>query len=336
MPQFSIIDDKSISKIQQISQAIKREIEKGTLSKNDALPSINLFSKEYKVARDTIEKAYNCLKEEGIIGSMRGKGYYVIGRKLHQLKVLLIFNKLSSYKKIVFDNFIETLGKKAKVELQIHHYNPQHLKEIVESNLGKYHYYVIMPHFYLNSNLKECKEILHLIPEKELVLLDKNLSGFGRNSISVYQDFEHDIYSALISANKLFRKYHTIDLLLDKSDHHPQELKIGIRRYCLEMNKTLIISSRSSLRGLNKKTVYIVTSEDDLALIIKQARVSNFVLGKDIGIISFNESVLKELLDITVVTTDFKEMGISVANCIIKGETAKIKNPFYLIQRGSL
>ena len=85
-----------------------------------------------------------------------------------------------------------------------------------------------------------------------------------------------------------------------------------------------------------KGTVYIVTSEDDLALIIKQARVSNFVLGKDIGVISFNESVLKELLDITVVTTDFKEMGISAAKCISKGETAKIKNPFYLIQRGSL
>ena len=137
-------------------------------------------------------------------------------------------------------------------------------------------------------------------------------------------------------AGKLLRKYTTIDLLLDETDHHPQELKTGVKKYCLENDKNFNISSRSSLNFLQKKTVYIVTSEDDLALVVKQARLTKMELGKDIGIISFNESVLKELLDITVVTTNFKEMGVSAANCILKGETRKIVNPFYLIQRGSL
>ncbi len=336
MHRFTIIDNYSISKIQQIAQAIQRDIEKGILAKNQSLPSINAFSKEYKVARDTIEKAYNLLKEQGLVGSRKGKGYFVIGKADTQIKVLLIFNKLSSYKKMVYDAIVETLGKKAKVDLQIHYYNPKMLKEIVDNSLGKYHYYVVMPHFYLNANKQECKDILLRIPEKELIILDKAFAGLGRNTTSIHQDFEHDIYSALNKAEKLLKKYNAIDLLLDEADHHPQELKTGIKKYCLENDKSFNISSRTSLNFLQKKTVYIVTSEDDLALVVKQARLTKMELGKDIGIISFNESVLKELLDITVVTTNFKEMGVSAANCILKGEARKIANPFYLIQRGSL
>ena len=336
MHRFAIINNHSISKIEQIVLAIRRDIEKGVLPKNASLPSINVFSKEYKVARDTIEKAYNQLKEEGLVGSRRGKGYYVVGKTDSQLQVLLIFNKLSSYKRMIYDAILETLGKKAKVDLQIHFYNPRILKEIIESNLGKYHYYVVMPHFFLNANKQECKEILQLVPEKELILLDKNFPGLGRNCTAIYQDFEHDIFNALLSASKLLKKYQCIDLLLDESDHHPQELKAGIKRYCQEQDKTIRVTSRTSLNSLQKKTVYIVTTEDDLALVVKQARLAKLELGKDIGIISFNESVLKELLDITVVTTNFKEMGVSTANCILKGETRKIVNPFYLIQRSSL
>jgi DNA-binding transcriptional regulator YhcF (GntR family) len=336
MHRFAIINNHSISKIEQIVFAIKRDIEKGVLAKNSLLPSINVFSKEYKVARDTIEKAYNQLKEEGLVGSRRGKGYFVIGKADTQLKVLLIFNKLSSYKRMIYDAILETLGKKAKVDLQIHFYNPRILKDIIASNLGKYHYYVVMPHFFLNANKQECKAILQSIPDKELILLDKNFPGLSRNTTAIYQDFENDIFTALHGAGKLLKKYHTIELLLDESDHHPQELKIGIKRYCQEQDILMKVTSRTSLNAVQKKTVYIVTTEDDLALVVKQARMAKMELGKDIGIISFNESVLKELLDITVVTTNFKEMGVSTANCILKGEPRKIVNPFSLIQRGSL
>jgi hypothetical protein len=39
------------------------------------------------------------------------------------------------------------LRKKVKVDLHIHHYSTPLFKEIMEENLGKYQYYVIMPHF---------------------------------------------------------------------------------------------------------------------------------------------------------------------------------------------
>jgi DNA-binding LacI/PurR family transcriptional regulator len=83
-------------------------------------------------------------------------------------------------------------------------------------------------------------------------------------------------------------------------------------------------------------TAYIVTSEADLADLVKKVRQSTWQLGKHIGIISFNETVLKELLDITVITTDFEQMGRSAANMILQRNHQQVKNPFQMIRRGSL
>ena len=44
------------------------------------MPSINQLSRDYKVSRDTVFKAFIDLKERGIIDSTPGKGYYVVNR----------------------------------------------------------------------------------------------------------------------------------------------------------------------------------------------------------------------------------------------------------------
>jgi len=69
---------------------------------------------------------------------------------------------------------------------------------------------------------------------------------------------------------------------------------------------------------LKKGAVYIVLTENDLADLIKGARIIRCELGKDIGVISFNETVFKELLDITVITTDFEEMGRKTAELMLQ------------------
>jgi DNA-binding transcriptional regulator YhcF (GntR family) len=157
-----------------ISQVIARDIERGILQKNFQLPSINEFSNKYSVGRETVEKAYGELKKQDYIRSFPGKGCFVTGKKGSKIKVLLVFNKLSSYKKIIYDSLVKTLGKRAQVDLQIHHYDPRILKEIIENNIGKYNYYVIMPHFFQNAKEKEYLSILNSIPSNELVLLDKD------------------------------------------------------------------------------------------------------------------------------------------------------------------
>jgi DNA-binding LacI/PurR family transcriptional regulator len=53
------------------------------------------------------------------------------------------------------------------------------------------------------------------------------------------------------------------------------------------------------------------------------------------GIISFNETTLKEVLDITVITTDFEAMGRRAAEVVLQKIFVSEKNPFYIINRGS-
>ena len=52
----------------QLANAITKAINEGKLEKEESLPSINELSFEYEISRDTVEKAYNHLKNIGILG----------------------------------------------------------------------------------------------------------------------------------------------------------------------------------------------------------------------------------------------------------------------------
>jgi DNA-binding LacI/PurR family transcriptional regulator len=83
---------------------------------------------------------------------------------------------------------------------------------------------------------------------------------------------------------------------------------------------------------------YIVIEETDLVNLIKRCRCNNLEIGKDVGIISYNDTPLKEILldGITVISTDHSRMGAVAAKLILENRKEKIKNPFSLIIRKSL
>ena len=60
-------------KYKQIVRSIITDIERTVLKKNEQLPSISELSEEYYLARDTVEKAYRELKEQGFITAVQGK-----------------------------------------------------------------------------------------------------------------------------------------------------------------------------------------------------------------------------------------------------------------------
>lgn len=320
----------------QIAYSIRMSIEKGELPTNYQLPSINELNDQYAVSRDTIEKAYKELKKEGYIDSVQSKGFYVLGRDDNKIKILLIFNKLSSYKKIIYYSFLETLQDKAKVDLQIHHYNTQLLKEIIENNLGKYHYYVIMPHFFHHTAEEEYLNIIRQIPPEQLIILDKSLAHLGSDYSGVFQDFRQDIYKVLDGARHLLKKYQRLVIVFPSHSNHPLEIIEGASEFCVQYGKTLTVIPNADEETLIPGTVYLIISEADLAHLIKKVRNSPYVLGQEIGIISFNETILKELLDITVITTDFERMGKTAAGMILNQEFSQVTNPFFMIQRSSL
>ncbi|MBE8721980.1 GntR family transcriptional regulator [Sphingobacterium pedocola] len=336
MKSIHIANNSTLLKFEQVAEAIKLEIEKGNLKRNDQLPSITAFSKAHAISRDTVEKAFKKLIREGYVKAFRGKGNFVAGTQDTRLKVLLIFNKLSSYKKIVYDAIISELGSKAKVDLQIHYYNPQLLADIVDESLGHYHYYVIMPHFVHGTEEATYLKTFQKIPSDQLVLLDKDLPQLSHSGIAVYQDFKKDIYHAFVAANDLMEKYEKIVVVFPRYSNHPVELNEGVLQFCTQTGKEFSVIADADKEDLERGTLYIVLIEDDLAILIKKTRTQKFTPGREIGILSFNETVLKELLNVTVITTDFEKMGRTVAQLIREGKSEHINNPFFIIRRDSV
>ncbi len=323
-------------KYKQIVQSVITDIERGVLKNNEQLPSISELSVEYYLARDTVEKAYRELRERGYITSVQGKGYYVRANDAAKLKILLIFNKLSSYKKIIYYSFLKALGDRATVDLQIHHYDAGHFREIIEKNLGKYNYYVVMPHFTQGLDKADYRKVLESIPPNELVLLDKDVPELTGSPLSVYQNFDKDICGALETAQDLLAKYSRMVLVLPSDGNYPVEIARGFRTFCINYGKEFAIKENATDEHVQPGTAYLVVEETDLSELVKKVRQSSYGLGREIGMISFNETTLKELLNITVVTTDFEAMGYTAAALLLDNKRIKVKNPFYMIRRGSL
>jgi len=341
-PQFTIqlyIDEESkVPKYRQIIDSILKNVDTGILLQGQRIPSINELSEEYYLARDTVEKAYNELRQRGIIESVRGKGYYIRSTETEKsLRILMIFNKISAYKKMIYNSFRKAIGPEAVVDLRIHHHSADLLHSFVEGHLGNYGYFVVMPHFY--EDMPRAVEVLRKIPPHKLLMLDKHISGPDDGYAAVYQDFALDIYEALESGLDLLLKYRKLILCFPESVPYPPEIVAGFRNFCkAEAFDYEIASEIEADTPIHAGEAYVVIEETDLASLIKRCRAEGLTIGKDVGIVSFNDTPLKEILanGITVISTDHERMGELAARLVTTRSQQKIRNPYALIRRNSL
>ena len=118
----------------------------------------------------------------------------------------------------------------------------------------------------------------------------------------------------------------------------PDGIVQGFKQFCKKYHIPGGFIENIANHNIAKGESFIVFTDRDLADIIKIAHEKKYKLGKDIGIISYDETPLKEVLagGITVMSTDFMMMGRTVARLIEKRMNTKIQNPFRLIVRKSL
>lgn len=338
MPAFQIGLQSPVPKYTQVVNAVTDAIRKGQLKKGQKIASINELSDEYFISRVTVEKAYNILKEQGTIIPIKGKGFYIHNVDIDApVKVLLLFNKISNYKKEIYHSFMKALGPNAIVDLKIHHFNVQILRTLVEKHLGDYDYFVVMPYFY--EHPEEAISILKNIPPDKLMILDRRIPYFTTGCGCVYQDFENDIIDALDEGLDLLKKYSKLYFVHSNMIPYPPEMARGFRRFCMQNSfQNEIIREVSSKTEVKKGDAFIVIEETDLANVIKNCRTSGLKIGRDVGLMSYNETPLKEVLldGITVISTDHEKMGESAAKLILNNSKELLKNPFKLIRRKSL
>ena len=72
-------------------------------------------------------------------------------------------------------------------------------------------------------------------------------------------------------------------------------------------------------------------------IVRRLASLLSLKLGKDIGIISYNDIPIKEIVanGITTISTDFAKMGADVIHLILKKKKLQLKNPCRLVERAS-
>ena len=333
---LKIDSESGIPKYKQVVDLFISDIEAGIFKQGQRIPSINETSEELLLSRDTVEKAYVYMKKKGIVLAVRGKGYYInrvnVSKKL---KICMIFNKLSNYKRSIYYSFVKTMGVKASVDVFIYNYDLDEFEAIVNKNLNSYDYFVILPHV-RNENANISK-VIKKIPQEKVLIVDRFLEELKDYPV-VYQEYDKDIQSALTCGIDLLRKYSRLNLVFPQAEYYPPYIVRGFCIFCKVHGFESAVIDRIEDSEINAGEAYIIVSDDDLYAFIRRIKQKNWTLGKDCGVVAYNENQVKEILcdGITTISTSHEEIGQLAAQMILTQKFERIKSPFQFIRRNSL
>jgi DNA-binding transcriptional regulator YhcF (GntR family) len=329
---FSLNMKSGAPKYKQIVASIEDAIHNGTLKKGDKLPSLNSVKIKHHLSRDTVLTAFNELKTRGIIESVVGKGYYVLTEDITvKRKIFLLFDELNSFKEDLYNAFLANLGDNIQVDVFFHHFNYGVFSKLINDNIGAYSNYVIMP-----ANLKNATQVIERLPKDKTYILDQTHKELFEYP-SIYQNFEKDIYKGLLKGLSLIKKYKKFVLFFNRKKQ-PYGILDGFELFCSEYNFEFEIVAPLLDREPASGEICVVFDDSSLIRIIKKIKETDFEIAKDIGIISYNDSLLKEVVEggITTISTDFNYMGKRLAEMVLNNEFAQVENPNSLLIRQSL
>ena len=320
------------SKYKLIVNHVVDGINEGALKIGDWLPSINEFRMKYNLSRDTVFAGLRELRSRGIISSTPGIGYYVASVRIdHRYNIFLLFNEFNVFKEDLYNSFMESVGKVENVDIYFHNYNRKVFEALLNDADNKYTTYIIMP-----GKFEGIEPLLRRL-SGNVFLLDHYHRELKGKFSSVAQNFERDTYEALVFGLSHLRKYRRI-IMVQKDAKEPAERYHGLCAFCRENDFAHEYISCVNGRTIAEGEVYMVVNDRDLVNLLKQAERQKFAPGRQFGIISYNDTPLKEILagGITTLSTDFKLMGRTMAELIDKKNVETIENPWKLNIRKSL
>jgi DNA-binding transcriptional regulator YhcF (GntR family) len=319
----------SSTKVQHLIDALVKAIGDGIYPEGSQLPSVNQLSKDYNLSRDTVFKAFSELKRRGIAESTPAKGYHVANPNF---RILLFLDIYSPFKDVLYNSFINNLPSNYKVDLLFHFYNDWLFEQVILDSIGRYNAYVIM-----NSSNEVFHDVLKKIDPNKLLLLD--LGDFDKNGYShVCQDFGPSVYQCLIEQKDLFKKYERAHLLFPKESEHPRITVKYFKKFCKEIDLDCQVIETLPEQKLKPGSMYFVINQKELIELVKLCKLNKLKSGTDIGILAYNDTPVYEVLEngITVISTNFSEMGNKAAQYIVSREKMNEWIKTSLIVRNSL
>lgn len=307
------------------------------LRKGDMLPSVNTTSRDLKVSQGTIIKAYQELRKRGIVSSRQGKAFFVAHENITDtISIFMLVDRLTHYKEILYNTFIGEFDPNVSIDFNFYNYDLRKFEKLISANLGYYNYYVVMAHFN-----EDVSHILGRIPPNQLIILNQQVPNLTGKYAAVFQNFRRDIYRSIEKALSLLRKYRSITLVLEAKNRFqfvPAGIIEGFRQVCSDYSIPFAVADYLDIQKIEKENVYLLISDADLVEILKYIEHRNWQLGSDIGLMAFDDTPMREILrgGITVISTDFRQMGLTAARLIKENSRETIENPCSLIIRKSL
>ena len=329
---ITIESQSGIPKYKQIIAAVEIAIAENRLQKGDRLPSVNKICLEFSISRDTVLLAYEELKKRGIVFAILGKGYYIKSVEFSfEQRYFVLFDELNAFKEDLFTSFLETIDNRAQIDSFFHHFNLEMFRKLINESNGNYSKYIIMP-----TNLKGAASVIKTLPKNDVYILDQTNEELSEYP-SVHQNFVKDIFSALLAAKPLLEKYKKL-LLLFPGYKEPLGMVEGFQKFATTYGFDTTVIPNFENKSIEKGDVYIIPNDRQLVEVIEQAKKQQLQMGSDYGIISYNDTPLKKIVEngITTISTDFKAMGSLLAEMILTNKKNQTENKSQLIVRSSL
>ena len=325
----------------QLVEQFEDAIRSGKLKPGEQIPSMNDFAVQLGISKETVKKTYGILREKGLLVPQQGKGFYVAeAGEASKPRVLVLFDKLSIYKEVLFNSLAEELGDKADLTILTHNQNLELFTYYLDTSLDKYDFYVISPHFPLDDRTQAAAtKLIARVPNRKLIMVDHWLQSYTGNYGAVYQDFENDVYDGLKQGLDKLKASSCLKVITLPSSLYGPMICKGVDRFCMEYDIPVEFMNSAPETVAPGETYLVINSQLDsgLAALARRIKAQNLEVGKDVFIISYNEFDLNEVVlnGLTTISTDFKQMGHTVATMILNRKTWKVHCDFNMTRRGT-
>ncbi|HEY1200232.1 MAG TPA: GntR family transcriptional regulator [Niastella sp.] len=322
-----------LSKHDQLVNGILNAIQNKALQQGDLLPSVNNLINEFGFARETIAKAYKDLVTRGIVESKNRVGFYVSNCDISQhLKVALVLFAFDAFQETFYKVFRAEVGQGVHIDVFFHHNNIDVLESTIQNIRGRYGLFVVapIPH-------KRTAEILGNLPMDRFLMIDRYEKISGDFSY-VAQEFDKSSYRVFEELKDTIKQYDKMIYYHRPAADTPIEILHAFKSFVKTHKVKHEILTEYIPGTLEKGNVYFTINNTELWNMLKDCKVKKLKPGKDVGILSHNDEVVKELIfdGITTYSADFKVMAEKAAEFVLTRKKIQEIIPTVLIRRKSL
>ena len=325
----------------QLVEQFEEAIRSGKLKPGEQVASMNDFAMQMGISKETVKKTYGILREKGLLIPQQGKGFYVAESYLDSKpKVLVLFDKLSIYKEVLYNSLAEELGEHADLTILTHNQNLELFTYYLDTYLDKFDYYVISPHFALDPKTQQAAvKLISRVPNRKLIMIDHWMQNYQGNYGAVYQDFENDVYEGLKQGLDKIKSSAALKVITLPSSLYGSMVTKGVEKFANEFEIPVSFMHTVPEVVNTNETYLILNSQLDsgLAAFARKLKEQNMEVGKDVFVISYNEFDLNEVVlnGLTTISTDFKQMGRTAAQMIIQKKSWKEHCDFRMTHRST-